>query len=102
MRIASSIVFSLLCSAVLAAPPPLEIDPNTRIQGGADQRGSGAAAGAGMRRDNKMDSEPRLEAPGNNAQRPDKVDPDRDKPFSERKPGERDQAEERKKSQPNP
>jgi len=86
MRILLSIIVSLLSSGALAAEPPLEIDPNTRIQGGADPRGSGAAAGAGMRRDNKMDTEPR----GNNVPRPDKSEIDKDKPFAERKPREDD------------
>jgi hypothetical protein len=86
MRIVLSIIASLLSSGALAAEPPLEIDPNTRIQGGADPRGSGAAAGAGMRRDNKMDTEPR----GNNVPRPDKSEIDKDKPFAERKPREDD------------
>jgi hypothetical protein len=86
MRIVLSIIVSLLSSGALAAEPPLEIDPNTRIQGGADPRGSGAAAGAGMRRDNKMDTEPR----GNNVPRPDKSEIDKDKPFAERKPREDD------------
>jgi hypothetical protein len=99
MRIVLSIVVGLLSWEALAAQPPLEIDPNTKIQGGADQRGSSAAAGAGMRRDGKMDTESRVGPPGNNAQRPDKIDPDKDRPFSERKPLER---EDRGKDEPLP
>jgi hypothetical protein len=95
-------VLALFLQAVLAAPPPVEMDPNTRIQGGADPRGSGAAAGAGVRRDGKMDTEPRVESPGNAVERPDKVDPDKDKPISERKPSEREKADERKTTLPNP
>jgi hypothetical protein len=90
MRIALSVIVTLLLSAAMAAQPPLEIDPNTRIQGGADVRGSGAAAGAGMRGDNKMGTEPRVEPPGNNVPRPDRTDPDKDKPITERKPPEDD------------
>ena len=90
MRIVLSIIVSFLSAGALAAEPPLEIDPNTRIQGGADPRGSGAAAGAGIRRDNKMDTEPRVEPPGNNVPRPDKTEADKDKPFAERKPREDD------------
>jgi hypothetical protein len=63
-------VLALFLQAVLAAPPPVEMDPNTRIQGGADPRGSGAAAGAGVRRDGK--------------------------------PSEREKADERKTTLPNP
>ena len=86
MRIIFQIILTLFSSGALAAQPPLEIDPNTKIQGGADPSGSGAAAGAGMRRDNKMDTEPR----GNNVPRPDKTEADKDKPFAERKPREDD------------
>jgi hypothetical protein len=97
MRTTLSIIVSLLSSAAYAAQPPLEIDPNTRIQGGADVRGSGAAAGAGMRRDDKMDTGPRVEPPGNNVERPDKGESDKDQPISERKPTER---QERSKDEP--
>jgi hypothetical protein len=88
MRAALSIIVSLLSSAAFAAQPPLEIDPNTRIQGGADVRGSGAAAGAGMR-DDKMDTGSRVEPAGNNVKRPDKSESNKDQPISERKPTER-------------
>ena len=89
MRTALSIIAQSLACSAFAAQPPLEIDPNTRIQGGADMRGSGAAAGAGARRDDKMDTEPRVEPPGNNVQRPGQSESDKDKPISERKPTER-------------
>ena len=88
MRAALSIILSLLSSAAFAAQPPLEIDPNTRIQGGADVRGSGAAAGAGMR-DDKMDTGSRVEPPGNNVERSDKSESNKDQPISERKTAER-------------
>jgi hypothetical protein len=97
MRTALSIIVSLLSSAAFAAQPPLEIDPNTRIQGGADVRGSGAAAGAGMRRDDKMDTGPRVGSPANNIERPENSESDKDQPISERKPTER---QERSKDQP--
>jgi hypothetical protein len=96
MRAALSIIVSLLSSAAFAAQPPLEIDPNTRIQGGADVSGSGAAAGAGMR-DHKMDTGSRVEPPGNSVEHPDKSESNKDHPFSERKPTER---EERRKDDP--
>jgi hypothetical protein len=89
MRTALSIIVSLLSWGAYAAQPPLEIDPNTKIQGGADVRGSGAAAGAGTSRDDKMDTGPRVEPPANNIERPDKSASDKDQPISERKPTER-------------
>ena len=88
MRTVLSVIISLLSWGAFSAQPPLEIDPNTRIQGGADVRGSGAAAGAGIRRDDKMDPAPRVEPPGHNVERPDKSESDGDQPLSERKPTE--------------
>jgi hypothetical protein len=73
--------------AVLATEPPVEIDPNTKIQGGADVRGSGAQAGAGARPDDKAGSGPRVEE-RESAARPDKSEPKEDKPISARKPQE--------------
>ena len=70
---------------------PRDIDPNTRIEGGADVRSSGANAGAGRSTEDKLEpekapppsrSEPRIEQ---------RRDPDPDKPISERKPQERDE-----------
>ncbi|HEX5768958.1 MAG TPA: hypothetical protein VFX94_12040 [Burkholderiales bacterium] len=94
-----ALALALSLQPAMATAPPVEIDPNTRIQGGADPRGSGAAAGAGTPRDSKMDSDPRIEPPGHNAPRPDRADTDKDKPISERKPQEREDFE-RSKSQP--
>jgi hypothetical protein len=82
----------------LGAERPVEIDPNTKIQGGADVSGSGANAGAGAKTDNKIEtdksavgtpSETRGEERGNVAG-PEKSGPDKDKPISERKPQERE------------
>ena len=58
----------------------VDIDPNTRIQGGADVRGSGANAGASA--DAQSDKNEKVE-------RPEKSEPEKDKPISERKPQER-------------
>ena len=96
MRAALSIIVSLLSSAAFAAQPPLEIDPNTRIQGGADVRGSGAAAGAGMR-DDKIDTGSRVEPPGNNVERPAKSESNKEQPIRVRNPTER---QERSKDDP--
>jgi hypothetical protein len=97
-----SLVFALILGAfvsiTLAAERPLEIDPNTKTQGGADVSGSGASAGAGAKTDNKIEtdksavgtpSEPRAEERGNVAG-PEKSGPDKDKPISERKPQQRE------------
>ena len=60
---------------------PSDVDPNTKIEGGADLRGSGAAAGAGAGPDKKIE----------NPQ--DKRDLEKEKPTSERKPQEREREE---------
>jgi hypothetical protein len=89
------LAFSL---TVLAQPRPIEIDPNTKIEGGADVRESGGNAGAGAHSDNKpqagerTESEPRLDERGDVA-RPEKTDPLKDKPVSEREPQQRDREE---------
>ena len=59
----------------------IEIDPNTKIEGGADVRGSGAGAGSGARPDNRIENK----APVDEQKRIEK-----DKPTSERKPQERE------------
>jgi hypothetical protein len=82
------------------------LPPNTRIQGGADVRGSGANAGAGAQTDNRIEtdksavgepSEARGEPSGRvradergNVAGPDKSGPEKEKPISERKPQERE------------
>jgi hypothetical protein len=80
-----------------AAQNRVEIDPNTRIQGGADLRGSGANAGAGARPDGAQPAQPedKLEAPARVEERgnvagPDRIDPEKDKPISAREPQERE------------
>ena len=90
----------------LPAEHPVDIDPNTRTQGGADVRGSGANAGAGAQTDNRIEtdksavgapSEARGETRGEsaidergNVAGPDRSGPEKEKPISERKPQERD------------
>ena len=59
----------------------LEIDPNTKIEGGADVRGSGANAGASARPDNKVEDKTPLD---------EHKRIEKDKPISERKPQERE------------
>jgi hypothetical protein len=90
----------------LGAERPVEIDPNTKIQGGADVGGSGANAGAGAKTDNKIETdksavgtpsetrgevrgEPRADERGSVAG-PDKSAAEKEKPISERKPQERE------------
>jgi hypothetical protein len=105
-----SLVFALILGAfvsiTLAAERPLEIDPNTKTQGGADVSGSGAGAGAGAKTDNKIETdksavgtpsetrgevrgEPRADERGSVAG-PDKSAAEKEKPISERKPQERE------------
>ena len=60
---------------------PRDIDPNTKIEGGADVRSSGANAGAGTSTRDK--TEPEKSPPRSRGE------PDPDKPTSERKPRER-------------
>jgi hypothetical protein len=81
---------SAFALAAAAAEPRIEIDPNTKIQGGADVRSSGANAGAGAQSDDKIESKPRLEEERGNVAGPDKSGPEKDKPISERKPQERE------------
>ena len=77
----------LICSMVWAQERPQEIDPNTKIQGGADVPASAGTAGAGARTDNRMESEPRVEQRGEVAG-PDRARIDQEKPISARKPEE--------------
>ena len=92
------LVLALLCMLIpsaFAQDKPREIDPNTKIQGGADMPGSGANAGAGARTDNRMEPEtrierrdgPRIEERGNVAG-PDRDRAEKDRPVSARKPSE--------------
>jgi hypothetical protein len=77
----------------VAQQQPTEIDPNTKIHGGADVRGSGADAGAGSR----VETEPRRDESPANIARPEPLDPKEDKPISARKPQERERERERER-----
>jgi hypothetical protein len=75
-----------LCAAEQA---PIDVDPNTKTEGGADLRGSGANAGSGARSDDKVEDGTRMER--REAPRPaerDAAAEDKDKPISARKPRE--------------
>ena len=81
-----------LAFAATAQERPGEIDPNTKIQGGADVRGSGASAGAGAQTESRTEAEkPPFSAPPavHSPERIDRSDAAKDKPISERKPQER-------------
>ena len=54
----------LIAPMAWAQERPLEVDANTKIQGGADVPASAGSAGAGARTDNRMESEPRVEQRG--------------------------------------
>jgi hypothetical protein len=69
---------------------PVEIDPNTKIQGGADLPGSGASAGAGARSDSRPEAEPMPAERRRDVAQPEK-ERQEDKPISERKPYEPEQ-----------
>jgi hypothetical protein len=74
------LVFLLLVPlSAVAADKPSDVDPNTKIQGGADVRGSGANAGAGA---NTAERRKEEDAEMQKQQK------DKDKPTSERKPRE--------------
>ena len=91
---ALALVLALSCGMVVAQQRPADIDPNTKTQGGADLPGSSAAAGAGSRSDNKPTAEPRA---NDDDRRRDVAEPEKgtrpeDKPFTERKPAEQEEA----------
>ena len=70
-----ALLVSMLAHAALAQErPPADIDPNTKTQGGADVRGSGANAGEKAEPEKARVEEERREA--------------KDKPVAERKPRE--------------
>ena len=74
-----SLLFLLLLPlSALAAEKPIDVDPNTKIQGGADVRGSGANAGAGANTEERKKEDAEIQ----------KQEKDKDKPTSERKPRE--------------
>jgi hypothetical protein len=83
--------------ALSAAEAPVDVDPNTKTEGGADLRGSGANAGSGAPSDGKIQNGTRLERsePPRPPERGDVAGPDaaaaeKDKPISARKPRERE------------
>ena len=91
------LLLSLLALPVKAAQAPIDVDPNTKTEGGADLRGSGANAGSGARSDDKIDEGARVEprALPRPAERGDVAGPEaaaaeKDKPISARKPRERE------------
>ena len=89
MRRAFAFGLALAAFAVYAEERPVEIDQNTKIQGGADVRGSGAHAGAGARSDNKVEGQPRAnEDARRDVAQPDKTERLEDRPISERRPRE--------------
>jgi hypothetical protein len=89
MRRALAFGLALAACAALAEERPVEIDQNTKIQGGADVRGSGAHAGAGASSDNKVEGEPRTtEDTRRDVTEPDKAERREDRPISERRPRE--------------
>ena len=78
----------LLLSWATVAPAqqrPPEIDPNTKIEGGADLRSSGANAGTGASRDERTKIE-KTRAPAREEQRADRSDAEKDRPMSDRNP----------------
>jgi hypothetical protein len=77
----------LISPMAFAQERPVEVDPNTKIQGGADVPASAGTAGAGARTDNRMESEPRVEQRGEVAG-PDRARVEKEKPISARKPEE--------------
>jgi hypothetical protein len=84
----------LTCASVAPAQQrPPEIDPNTKIEGGADLRSSGANAGGGASTDDRLKTE-KARSPTHDKSRIDErgnvagpeSDAEKDKPISERKP----------------
>lgn len=90
MRAILGVISLVLVLPAAAQDRSADIDPNTKIQGGADLRGSGAGAGATSDNkpppEEKIESVPRIDEPEN-------TDLRKDKPVSAREPqqGERDE-----------
>ena len=83
MRVLAAILFLASVPALAQErPTPKDIDPNTKIQGGADVRGSGAGAGAGVRAEEQGEPRP--------VETPPKPDIKEDRPTSARKPQEQE------------
>jgi hypothetical protein len=87
MKAFAGLLLLALCLPAVAQERRVEVDPNTKIEGGADVRGSGANAGAGAQPDNRSESKT------GNVAGPDRPDAEKDKPISERKPQEREREE---------
>ena len=84
-----SLLFLLLVPlCAIAADQPVDVDPNTRIQGGADLRGSGANAGAGANTEERKKEDAEIQKK------------QKDKPTSERKPSREGEPKERLLQQP--
>jgi hypothetical protein len=95
MRRIAFLFFTMIALALSAAEAPIDVDPNTKTEGGADLRGSGANAGSGARTDDKIDDGARVmrPEPPRPAERGDIAGPDaaaaqKEKPISARKPRE--------------
>ena len=73
-RITSAVLAAALAAPAAAQQTPTEIDPNTKTQGGADVRGSGANAGEKVDPEKARAEEERRDT--------------KDKPMAERKPRE--------------
>jgi hypothetical protein len=84
MRAFTGFIFLMLAVPAFAQDRRIEVDPNTKIEGGADVRGSGANAGATTPPENKI--EDRIPV--------DKRAPEKDEPISERKPQEQERERE--------
>ena len=84
------LLISLLAMQALAQQRPAEIDPNTKIEGGADVRGSGRNAGQQPR----TDPEAEARAPTRDPVDPYKLSPKEDRPISARKPQDVDRERE--------
>jgi hypothetical protein len=87
MKALAGLLFLGLAIPAVAQDRRVEVDPNTKIEGGADVRGSGANAGAGAQPDTRSESRT------GDVAGPERPDPEKDKPISERKPQERQREE---------
>jgi hypothetical protein len=93
MRAILGFILLGLVLAAEGAERPQEIDANTKIQGGADVRGSGANAGAGAQTDNKIETDKSAVGVPSETRGEVRSEPradEKDKPISERKPQERE------------
>jgi len=86
---------SVLSPCLALAAEPIDVDANTKTEGGADLRGSGANAGSGARSDGRTQDGTRTEraevprpAERGDVATPDAAAAQKDKPISARKPRE--------------